>query len=121
MKKSIIICIVLVSVLGVASFSYAVTSNFTPKTSLDEKKEILNERLEEGLITAEQLSEIEEKLENCKGKEQEKIGQEYNICFGKGNSGKNINCTNQGMQNGKKQNQNKANCDGTRICTRVTQ
>lgn len=136
MKKSLVIGITLVTILGLASISYAST-NFTPKTSIEEKKEILEQRVEEGTITKEQANEIETKLENCDGTKQEKIGQEYGVCFGQGNGegkgyGQNQNnmkndCTsqnsqkygNQKRQAGQGKNKNRANCDGTGICKNV--
>ena len=129
MKKLVIIGIVLMSIIGIASFSYAATCNFTPKRILEEKKEILENKVEEGTITKEEATVIEEKLEKCDGTKQEKIGQEYGICFGQGQQGNGKNsencmnneiCTKQGtgVQNGKKQNKQG---NGTEICKKIAQ
>ena len=126
MKKLVIIGIVLVSIIGIASFSYAATCNFTPKRTLEEKKEILNKKVEEGTITKEEATVIEEKLENCDETKQEKIGQEYGICFGQGQQGNSEKCMNSetctkqgtGVQNGKKQNKQG---NGTGICKKIAQ
>lgn len=130
MKKIVtIIGIILICVLGIATLSYAATCNFTPKATLEEKKEILDARVSEGLITEEEANEIEEKLKNCNGTKQEKIGQEYGVCFGNEDStcqGRNNDSEN---RKGKNQRQMYGNgngvCDGTGkgtgICKRLSE
>ena len=129
MKKIVTIGIILICVLGITTLSYASTCNFTPKATLEEKKEILDARVAEGIITEEEANEIEEKLENCNGIKQERIGQEYGVCFGNEDAtcqGKNNDGEN---RNGKKQRQMQGNgngvCDGTGkgtgICKRLSE
>ena len=81
MKRKLGILITfLIAIIGLTTFSIASTNNFATRKA--EKEEIIEQRVEEGVITEEQAQEIKEKLENCNGDKQEKIGQEYNLCFG---------------------------------------
>lgn len=137
MKKFVTIGITLICVLGIATLSYAATCNFTPRITLEEKKEILDEKVEEGLITEQEADEIETKLENCDGTRQEKIGQEYGVCFGKGEEvcQNRENCENyeERNKNGKNQEERQTKgkgkgngvCDGTGngtgICKRISE
>lgn len=96
-KLSVLI-ISLITIVGITTFSIASTNNYTTRKL--EKEKIIEQRVEEGIITEEQAQEIKEKLENCNGEKQEKIGQEYNLRFGKQQS-----CSKDGIKNEQKEKQ----------------
>ena len=124
MKRVLISGVVLAILISIAGISYAATCNFSGRT-IEEKKEILNTRVEEGVITPEQANEIETKIENCDGTGQEKIGQEYNVSFGTGNhqyqEDKSEHRNGNGSGNGQGQGQGHSGKNGTGICRRISQ
>lgn len=119
MKKSILIGTVFIGIIGIVTCTYAVTSNYGVNKNIEEKKEVIEQRVDEGIITEEEAEIIESKLENCDGTSQEKIGQEYGICFGQGKCGQqnyenkkaqNSEYCGQGICNGQNQGNGKGNC-----------
>lgn len=53
-------------------------------TSIEEKQEILKQEVLDGEITQKKADEISEKLENCDGTGDSKIGQTNGVSFGNG-------------------------------------
>ena len=133
MRNVLIGIVVLIVIISIAGISYA--TNFIPRRTIEEKKEILENRVDAGIITQEEADEIETKLKNCDGTGQEKIGQEYNVYFGqeyvnesestKANYINNGQCQYNGQginhENKKGQNKNNSGKNGTGICKRLAE
>ena len=83
MKKFKLITAVLV-IAGLLAAGGAVFASVMSPEMLEQKKEILDQRVAEGVITQETSDAIYEAMQNCDGSRLQ-LGKEYGICFGKGN------------------------------------
>lgn len=70
--------------------------------SIEQKKKVIDKRVEEGKIETKQAQEIKEKLQNCNSENPQKLGQKYNLHFGQEYNKEN-------NQKGRKQNNNEGN------------
>lgn len=99
MKKLLIISALVVGSLFAINTVNAETKELTPNRNIEEKLQVIEEMVEAKELTQEEADTIIEKLENCDGT-QRKLGQEYNLQFGrrlnqKGNgNGNHGNCEN---------------------------
>jgi len=57
------------------------------KANLESKKSLIEQKVNEGLITKEQARELLTLLESCDGTGQKQLGQKYGVGFGKGLNG----------------------------------
>lgn len=83
------------------------------KANLESKKAIIEQKVNEGLITTEQAQELLTLLESCDGTGQKQLGKKYGIGFGKefNNDG---NCSGNGrnLTNGKGKSQRRGRGNG---------
>lgn len=101
---AIFLAIVLIgySVFAAQAQSRRMGQNLT----VEEKSKIIDERVEEGVITSKKGQEIKTKLENCNPENPQRLGQEYKLNFGRANNsegkglGKQSGQTGQGLRNG---------------------
>lgn len=79
MKKIVVGGIILILILSIAVVSLA-TGGFGRNLTTKEKEQVLENRVEEGIISQEEADKIKEELEACDGTGTQKIGQKYSDC-----------------------------------------